>query len=130
MAVTHAVKPQSRLFELNGQKFFWEYQQTEMATWGVGVGLFHYKASAGGYVQVAIADEYPFASLPAPYTKDLAGQRAKLMDDIVKNFNEQLDVLAPPVVGGTVPLYANPTQQAQYEWLLGNVKIVGGKFVK
>ena len=127
MALTHTPKPQSKLFEVAGQKFFWEYQASEMSTWGWGVGLFHWKAEAGGYVQVAIADQYPLASLPAPYSKDITGQRAKLLDDCIKVFNEQLDMLAPLTTG---PLYPDAARQAMYEWLTGALKLVNGRFVK
>ena len=127
MALVHAVKPQSRLFETGGQRFFWEYQATEMATWGWGVGLFHFKPDQGGYVQVAIADQYPIANIPAPYTKDVAGQRLKLVDDCIKLFNEQLDILAPKAGAA---LYPEAARQAMYDYLTTALKLVDGRFTK
>lgn len=84
-----------------------------------GVMIRKWSVPDNGYINVAIVDEYPPASIPANsgYPQTLAGARAKLVDDLVKALNETIATHAP--APGT-PIFSDPQRQATYDYLIAH----------
>lgn len=138
-AITHPVDAKSVQVLIGTERLFWRYEKAidnpVQGAYGYdwGVGLFRYIASANGYVMVCAIDDIPLVQLKPPYPPTLEGKRARLVDEMVRNFNLTLDQLG--IQPGTPPptsLYPDPERQATYDHLIAHVALdpATGRFVE